>query len=133
MLVSESVILPHHKRYSKDFIDNLYLIVPIVKCRLLLGYLSLPLAHMTTCSVVKTSWLRHLAPLLDPEASRVYVNLCERSLAPVLCYSGNQSSNMIPDTQVRSHYPTLYQGYHTTPLLVPGSQLDFSTKISIIN
>ena len=33
--------------------------------------------HMTTCSVEKTSWLKHLAPLLDPEASRVYVNLDE--------------------------------------------------------
>ena len=32
---------------------------------------------MTTCSVEKTSWLRYLAPLLDPEVSRVYVNLSE--------------------------------------------------------
>ena len=32
---------------------------------------------MTTCSVQKISWLRFLDHLLDPEASRVYVNLDE--------------------------------------------------------
>ena len=32
---------------------------------------------MTTCSLEKTSRLRHLAPLLDPEVYRVYVNLNE--------------------------------------------------------
>ena len=30
MLASQSVILPHHKIYSMDFIVGLYLIVPII-------------------------------------------------------------------------------------------------------
>ena len=34
---------------------------------------------MITCSVEKTSWLRHLPPLPDPEGSRVYINLDENA------------------------------------------------------
>ena len=33
-------------------------------------------------------------------------------LAPVPCYSGNQRSDIIHDTLVRSHYTTSCQGYH---------------------
>ena len=49
----------------------------------------------------------------------------EHSLAFFLCKSGNQSSETIPDTQVRSHY----QGYNTTPLLVADSQSEFLAKV----
>ena len=69
--------------------------------------------------------LVHFSNLTVECSSSTCCHQCERSLVPVLSYSGNQSSDVIPDTQVRSYYPTLYQSYHTTP----DSQSEFLAKV----
>ena len=76
--------------------------------------------------------INNLKQLLNADLALRTTCECELSLAPVLCYSNNQSRNMIPDTQVKFHYSALYQGYHTTLLLVPGSKSDFLAKGNII-